>query len=92
MNELDEYKLREIEKLGEIATSCRMSILENAKNGLKELEKSLDDAYNDGIESFMTGQYTTTIEALGKSMNKYNREHRFKFDQGFKYAHNLIYG
>ena len=64
-------------------------------DNLDAFEESLEIAYRDGFESFMTGKYQTHIQALkasefGNSWDS-SPEHRYKFHEGFKEAYNLIY-
>ena len=49
-----------------------------------------DKVYQDGVDSFLSGDFTTPIAALAKYPYPLNSEMRFKFAEGFKWAQNLF--
>ena len=53
---------------------------------------SLEFAFNEGINSFMTGAYLTPIHALGKHPIRFNKEQRDEFVKGFYHAYKTIFG
>jgi|APCry1669189665_1035243.scaffolds.fasta_scaffold328716_2 hypothetical protein len=48
------------------------------------------DPYQEGIEAFLTLSYITPINALANNHNKFTKEERFKFAEGFWYAYNFL--
>lgn len=48
------------------------------------------DAYQDGIDAYLTLLYITPINALAKHFKKYGKLDRFKFTEGFNYAQTLL--
>jgi hypothetical protein len=46
--------------------------------------------YQDGVDSFLTGKFTTPIAALARYPYPMNKEMRFKFAEGFKWAQSLF--
>lgn len=49
-----------------------------------------DKIYQAGIDSFLTGNFTTPIVAIAKYNYPLNKEMRFKFAEGFKWAQSLF--
>ena len=64
------------------------SILKRKK--VKSNNMNDDKVYQDGVDSFLSGDFTTPIAALAKYPYPLNSEMRFKFAEGFKWAQNLF--
>lgn len=52
--------------------------------------KQINDPYQEGIEAFLTLAYITPINALANNHNKFTKEERFKFAEGFLYAYYFL--
>ena len=53
---------------------------------------TLDFAFKEGIDQFLTGSYSTAIHALAKYPVRLNKEERAKFVEGFYHAQKTIFG
>ncbi len=50
----------------------------------------IDKVYQEGIDSFLTGNFTSPISAIAQYSYPLNKEMRFKFAEGFKWAQSLF--
>ena len=51
---------------------------------------NIDEVYQAGVDSFLTGNYRTPIHALAKYTFSLSKQDRFKFAEGFLWAQSLF--
>ena len=49
-----------------------------------------EQIYQDGADSFLTGKFTSPIAAIAQYPYPLNKEMRYKFAEGFKWAQSLF--
>lgn len=49
-----------------------------------------EQIYQAGVDSFLTGKFTTPIVAIAQYQFALTKEKRFKFAEGFKWAQSLF--